>query len=109
MSSRPMLVRVCSNCVTMRHAPGDVIYDEGTVAASMVFVVTGKLVLVREESSGTPENDEGIEELEEGAWLGAVNLFVTEIREYTLIAVSFIELLEITQAAFRTVLEDFPT
>jgi CRP-like cAMP-binding protein len=125
MSSRPMLVRVCSNCATARHAPGDVIYDEGTVASSMVFVVNGKLVLMREdrgrargardgaaadadEREAGRNADEGIEELSEGAWLGAVNLFVTEIREYSLIAVTFIELLEITQAAFKTILEDFP-
>ena len=34
---------------------------------------------------------------------------MSEIRTYTLVSVSFAELLEITQDAFRQILENFPT
>jgi hypothetical protein len=119
-SSRPMLVRVCSVCVTHRHAPGDIVYDAGTVAKSMVFLVSGKLLCVTATApandAGAPANDAlgeeeafAEEEINEGGWIGAVHLFVSEIRTYTLVSVSFAELLEITQDAFRQILENFPT
>lgn len=104
-SSRLFLVRVCTGCMTHRHAPGDVVCDAGTIATSMLFVVTGKLVKVKR---GKENEDQGKEEYYEGYWIGELNLFTAQTRDHTVISVTFSELLEITQIAFQQTLKDFP-
>jgi hypothetical protein len=104
-SSRLFLVRVCTGCLTHRHAPGDVVCDAGTIATSMLFVVTGKLVKVKR---GKEDQDEGKEEYYEGYWIGELNLFTAQTRNHTVISVTFSELLEITQTSFQQTLKDFP-
>merc|ERR1719265_303246 len=69
----------------------------------MIFVVNGRLVLIRED------RNIDVEELSDGAWLGAVHLFISEIRDYTVCAITHTELLEITQESFRSILVDFPS
>jgi hypothetical protein len=106
-SSRLFLVRVCSGCLTHRHAPGDVVFDAGTVATSMLFVVSGKLVKV---IRGAPQdNSPGPREFKEGYWIGELNLFIAETRNFTLLSVTFSELLEITLDRFNMTLKEFPS
>lgn len=103
-SSRLFLVRICTGCLTHRHAPGDVVCDAGTIATSMFFVVTGKLVRLQR---GMKENTSPMEYFE-GYWIGELNLFNSDTRNYTVLSVTFSELLEITSHAFQQTLKDFP-
>lgn len=102
-SSRLFLVRMCTGCKTHRHAPGDVVADPGTVASSMYFVVTGRLVMIK-----VGENKETPRQYFEGYWIGELNLFVSETRAYSILSVSFSEVLEISRTALQQTLQDFP-
>jgi cyclic nucleotide gated channel alpha 3 len=102
-SSRLFLVRMCTGTQTHRHAPGDVVADPGTVASSMYFVVTGRLVMIKVgRSNETPS------QYYEGYWIGELNLFISETRAYTILSVSFSEVLEISRSALQQTLQDFP-
>jgi len=102
-SSRLFLVRMCTGTQTHRHAPGDVVADPGTVASSMYFVVTGRLVKIKVGASNeTPT------QYYEGYWIGELNLFISETRNYTILSVSFSEILEISRSALQQTLQDFP-
>jgi hyperpolarization activated cyclic nucleotide-gated potassium channel 2 len=102
-SSRLFLVRMCTGCKTHRHAPGDVVADPGTVASSMYFVVTGRLVKIK-----VGAQQEVPVQFHEGYWIGELNLFVSETRAYSILSVSFSEILEISRAALQATLQDFP-
>ncbi|KAF4706443.1 hypothetical protein FOZ62_007249, partial [Perkinsus olseni] len=98
-----MLRRLCERCLTKAaHAPGDVVYEEGELASSMHFLVSGRVKVVY---VGGAEREEFVDS---GGYFGELALFLEALREGTARCIRFSETVALKRSEVIKLLPMYP-
>lgn len=90
---------------------GDLVVEEGQVEQELVFVITGKLMLLKPGNPDTTAN--GVDELQlsAGSWFGEQCLFVRKhdrVREFAVMVMEDAELAVLTLQSFDNLMDTYP-